>query len=82
MIEATLTSKGQITIPKKIRDVLRIHTGDKVAFILGRDGRVILTTQTVTMDDIFGMFRHKKRGKTTIEDMDKAIAKRMRRKFK
>ena len=82
MIEATLTSKGQITIPKKIRDALRIHTGDKVAFILGRDGRVILTTQTVTLDEFFGMFQHKSKGSLTNKDIHKAIATRMRRKFK
>jgi antitoxin PrlF len=82
MIEAKMTSKGQITIPKKVRDLLNLHTGDRVTFIISRDGKVILTTQTVGLDEIFGMFHHKSRGKTTVEDMDKAIAKRMRRKFK
>ena len=34
MVTATLTSKGQVTIPKPVRDSLRLRTGDRVAFIL------------------------------------------------
>ncbi len=34
MAQATLTSKGQVTIPKEIRDALRLSTGEKIEFIL------------------------------------------------
>lgn len=38
---AKLTSKGQITIPKKIRSVLQVDEGDRIAFI-ENDGFVIM----------------------------------------
>ena len=37
---AKVTAKGQVTIPKKIRDLLGIQAGSKVAFTLAEDGRV------------------------------------------
>ena len=39
---AKVTAKGQVTIPKKIRDLLGIQAGSKVAFTLAEDGRVNL----------------------------------------
>jgi antitoxin PrlF len=40
---ATLTSKGQITLPKPIRQALGVDAGSKVAFDLGEDGRVTVS---------------------------------------
>jgi len=34
MAIATLTTKGQVTIPKKIRETLKLHTGDKIEIIV------------------------------------------------
>lgn len=48
--EATLTSKGQITLPKSIRQALGVTTGGKVAFEL-RGGEVIVTRAGVEHDD-------------------------------
>jgi len=39
----TLTSKGQVTIPKPVRDRLGVKPGDEVAFELGSDGRVTVS---------------------------------------
>ena len=38
----TLTSKGQVTVPKKIRDYLGLRPGSAVGFTLGRNGEVIV----------------------------------------
>jgi AbrB family looped-hinge helix DNA binding protein len=38
-----ITSKGQVTIPKKVRDYLGIAPGSTVDFTLADDGRVVLT---------------------------------------
>jgi antitoxin PrlF len=39
---ATVTSKGQVTIPKPVRDLLGIEPGSKVEFERAPDGRVVL----------------------------------------
>ncbi|MGH8292327.1 MAG: AbrB/MazE/SpoVT family DNA-binding domain-containing protein [Gammaproteobacteria bacterium] len=38
----TLTSKGQVTIPKKVRDALKLTPGSRVDFAVNRDGEVVL----------------------------------------
>ncbi len=39
---ATLTSKGQVTIPKSVRDSLHLQTGDKVDFVITQNGDALL----------------------------------------
>ncbi len=39
----TVTTKGQVTIPKPVRDRLGVNPGDEVAFELTPDGRVVIT---------------------------------------
>ena len=39
----TLTSKGQVTIPKRIRDALRLRPGSAVDFAVNEQGQVLLT---------------------------------------
>jgi AbrB family looped-hinge helix DNA binding protein len=38
----TMTIKGQVTIPKKVREALRLSPGDGVDFDVNRDGQVVL----------------------------------------
>ena len=54
MTIATVTSKGQVTIPKSIRDALRLHTGDKLEFIVTEEGDTLLRPVTKKVDDVFG----------------------------
>lgn len=54
MVTATITSKGQITIPKSVREALYLQTGDRVAFeVYGRD-KAALKPITKSVDDVFG----------------------------
>ena len=57
--DATLTSKGQTTIPKAIRDSLGIKAGDRMTFTLMLDGRVIMRVKTRAVMELAGAF-HKK----------------------
>ncbi len=58
MQQATLTSKGQITIPKLVRDSLALHAGDKIEFILTHNNEIILKPVTKKVDEVFGrLFR-------------------------
>jgi antitoxin PrlF len=56
MLESTLTRKGQVTIPKEIRDRLGIKEGEKVIFVM-RDDEVILKVVKGTILDLRGSVR-------------------------
>lgn len=71
MPSATLTSKGQITVPKEIRDHLGIEPGDRLNFSIGREGGVIVEPETVDIRSLRGMLRSKRH--VSLEDMEKAI---------
>jgi AbrB family looped-hinge helix DNA binding protein len=57
--EATLTSKGQTTIPKEIRDGLNMKTGDRMTFTLLPDGVVIMRVKNKRVADIAGLLSKK-----------------------
>ncbi len=75
MTTATLTSKGQITIPADVRHDLKVDAGDRVEFIQIAPGRYEFVASTQNVTALKGMF-----GKPTktvsIDDMNKAIANR------
>ena len=67
---AALTSKGQITIPKEVRDKLGLRTGDKIEFRITKDGTATLVPRTLRTDDVFGILAHYGKGKkVSVEDM-------------
>ena len=72
MPSTTLTSKGQVTIPKAVRDELGLRVGDRIAFRVLDDGTVVVEPETVDLLDLAGVLRPKRKG-VTVADMDKAI---------
>lgn len=62
--EATLTSKGQTTIPKDIRDSLGIKPGDRLTFTVLPDSTVLLRAKTKRLADLAG--RLKKPGRKAV----------------
>jgi len=72
MPSATLTSKGQVTIPKPVRDELGLRVGDRVAFRVLEDGTVVVEPETIDLLDLSGILRPKRKG-MTVADMDEAI---------
>ncbi|MDH3816153.1 MAG: type II toxin-antitoxin system PrlF family antitoxin [Acidobacteriota bacterium] len=72
MPSTTLTSKGQVTIPKIVRDELGLREGDRVAFRILEDGTVIVEPETVDLLDLKGILKPSRKG-VTIAEMDKAI---------
>jgi AbrB family looped-hinge helix DNA binding protein len=62
MADATLTSKGQTTIPKEIRDSLGLKPGDRMTFTLMPDGTVVMRVKAKSVIKLAG-FLHKKRRK-------------------
>ena len=79
MVTATITSKGQITIPKFIRESLHLHTGDRIAFeVHGRD-QAVMKPITKSVDDVFGILHNPSIPARSIEDMDNAIRRHIKR---
>jgi len=79
MTTATLTSKGQITIPKEIRDRLMLHSGDKLDFQLTAQGEVLLKPVTRHVDEVFGRLSKPGQKTLTPAEMDAAIQQRTKR---
>jgi len=82
MALATLTTKGQITIPKIIRDSLKLNTGDKIEIVITKDREAIIRPVSKKVDDIFCKLRKSGRKPVSLETMDDAIKNRMRDKYK
>ncbi len=75
MTTATITSKGQITIPVSVRNDLKVDAGDRVEFIQIAPGRYEFVAATHSISDLKGMYG--KPAKTVaIEDMNQAMARR------
>ena len=74
MPAATLTSKGQLTLPKKVRELLRVEAGDSVDFVIGADGEIRLRAGALDVRDLRGMLHKPGRKPLTLDQMDEAIA--------
>lgn len=80
MVTATMTSKGQITIPKTVRESLHLHSGDKIAFVMQGLTEAVLKPVTKTVDQVFGRLHQRGQASKTVAEMDQAVARRMRGK--
>lgn len=80
MTTATLTSKGQITIPKSVRNSLHLHTGDRLEFVVHDSSEALLRPFTKSVDEVFGKLHDPKQSPLTVEEMNAALASRFRRK--
>lgn len=80
MSSATLTSKGQITIPKDVRDRLGLEAGDRIDFLVQEDGRVLFQPATLHVRELKGLLYKKGRRPVSVEEMHEAVAKRAARK--
>lgn len=72
MSAATLSSKGQITIPAKVRASMGVDTGDRIEFIEMDDGTFTIMAATRSVKELKGMIR-KPAKPVSIEDMNAAI---------
>jgi len=80
---ATLTSKGQITIPSSVRKKLHLHTGDKVDFSMISETEALLRPVIKDVDAVFGCLKQASKGiRASVDDMNAAIEERMRQDYK
>jgi antitoxin PrlF len=83
MATSTLTSEGQVTIPKEIRDRLGLKEGDRLAVELDDQGRVVLRPEPrASQNRLPGLLRHLSRERpVSVEEMDAAIREQVARRF-
>ena len=74
MANATLTTKGQVTIPKEIRDYLNLDTGSKVDFVIDENGIVKLIPLNIPIQKLSGILHRKGMKATTLEEMEEIIS--------
>jgi antitoxin PrlF len=79
MATATVTSKGQITIPSQVRNALGLAVGDRVEFVEQGNGQFAIVAATRSVQELKGLFQGKRSKPVSIEEMNAAIAKRASR---
>ncbi len=80
MPTATVTSKGQVTLPKKVREALRINPGDRIDFVLDAEGGAHLRPGRYDITGLKGILRRPGRRPVTLERMQEAIERRGERR--
>lgn len=70
---ATISSKGQLVLPKGIREILHVGPGDKVDFVVSRTGDVTVRPSTVDIRSLRGCLYKPGRKPVTVEEMNRAI---------
>jgi AbrB family looped-hinge helix DNA binding protein len=69
--EATLTSKGQTTIPKEIRDSLHMKAGDRMTFTLMPDATVVMRVKSKSITALAGSLHKKGRKTVPVEQLSR-----------
>lgn len=69
MSEATLTSKGQVTIPVEIRRTLGVGAQDRITFTPMPDGTVVLRAKTKHLSDVRGLLKPEPGVRVQVDDM-------------
>lgn len=76
MAAATVTSKGQVTIPARVRAALGVGAGDRIEFVEVEKGQFAIVAATRSVQELKGLFRGKRTKPVSIEEMNVAIAGR------
>jgi antitoxin PrlF len=80
-MESAITSKGQATIPKEIREHLHLKPGDRVKFFIHPDGTVVLLPK-IPVTALRGIVKSRRRSPATIDEMKEAVVRGAAERFK
>ncbi len=75
MPTSTMTSKGRLTVPKRVREILGLKAGDQVTFVEQADGSFLMLAATSDIRTLKGCLPPLAR-RITLEGMDQAIARK------
>lgn len=73
MPTATITTKGQTTIPKAVRDRLRLGPGNRVEFVVQDDGTALMIPATLTLAELKGVIPPPPRA-LSLDEMERVAA--------
>lgn len=73
MTKSTVTSKGQVTIPKEIRVSAMIHEGTEIDFQLQNDGSILIIPIQRHISELKGVIKSKRKKPVSLSEMKKAI---------
>jgi antitoxin PrlF len=73
---ATITSKGQVTIPVQVRTALGVDAGDRLEFVELKKGQFAIMAATRSLKELNGLFRGRRAKPVSIDEMNIAIARR------
>ena len=82
MALAKITSKGQVTIPKAVRESLKVYAGDKIEFVITEEGQALIRPVTKKVDDVYGRLYKPDRKPISIEKMKAGVRQKMRAGFR
>lgn len=71
VFDTTLTRKGQVTVPKAVRERLGVRAGGTLRFAIDEQGQVVVSGREPTISDLVGILPKPKRA-ATIEEMNAA----------
>jgi len=75
---STITSKGQVTIPKRVRDRLHLRTGDRLEFRVEEDGSIRVYPIAKKVSEVFGIFAEKASRPYSTKEIDERVGKAIR----
>jgi AbrB family looped-hinge helix DNA binding protein len=82
MALSTITSKGQVTIPKRVRERLRLRTGDKLDFRIDEDGTIRVYPISKTVSEVFGVFAERAKRPYTTKQIDERLTHSLKKRKK
>jgi len=77
MPKATITSKGQVTIPKRVRERLHWKSGDRLDFTVDASGRAIVELATGDIRELRGLLQRPGQRPVSVDEMNEAIRRRV-----
>jgi AbrB family looped-hinge helix DNA binding protein len=82
MALSTITSKGQVTIPKRVRERLRLRSGDKLDFRVDEDGTIRVYPISKTVSEVFGLFAERAKRPFTTKQIDEKLTRSVKKSKK
>lgn len=73
MPTAIVTSKGQVTIPKAVREILRVSAGDEVDFVVTGRGDISVHSVSLDVRELRGLLKRSGRPAVSVEEMNAEV---------